>query len=77
MEPAAAGILYAAQDVLSGAAALVKGLTHPTHPIRANLTRITSVPLPRSSHTVSVVKGRAYIFGKATQLQRKSPMLVC
>lgn len=59
MEPAAAGIL----DVLQGAAALVKGITHPTLPIKANLTRITSVPLPRSQHTVSVVKGRAYIFG--------------
>ncbi|KAF3051053.1 hypothetical protein E8E11_010175 [Didymella keratinophila] len=66
MEPAAAGILYAAQDVLSGAAALVKGITHPTQPIRANLTRLTSVPLPRSQHTVSIVKGRAYIFGGET-----------
>lgn len=63
MEPAAAGFLYAAENVLQGAAALVKGITHPTLPIKANLTRITSVPLPRSQHTVSVVKGRAYIFG--------------
>jgi hypothetical protein len=69
MEPAAVGILYAAQDVLSGAAALVKGITHPTQPIRANLTRLTSVPLPRSQHTVSIVKGRAYIFGKPEQPQ--------
>jgi N-acetylneuraminic acid mutarotase len=66
MEPAAAGILYAAENVLQGAAALVKGITHPTLPIKANLTRITSVPLPRSQHTVSVVKGRAYIFGGET-----------
>jgi hypothetical protein len=63
MEPAAASVLYAAENILSGAAALVKGITHPTLPIKANLTRITSVPLPRSHHTVSVVKGRAYIFG--------------
>lgn len=63
MEPAAAGILYAAENVLQGAAALVKGITHPTLPIKANLTRITSVPLPRSQHTVSIVKDRAYIFG--------------
>jgi hypothetical protein len=77
MEPAAAGILYAAQDVLSGAAALVKGITHPTQPIRANLRRITSVPLPRSQHTVSIVKGRAYIFGKPEQLQSKPLKLGC
>jgi hypothetical protein len=63
MEPAAASVLYAAENILSGAAALVKGITHPTLPIKANLTRITSVPLPRSHHTISVVKGRAYIFG--------------
>lgn len=66
MEPAAAGILYAAENVLQGAAALVKGITHPTLPIKSNLTRITSVPLPRSQHTVSVVKGRAYVFGGLT-----------
>lgn len=63
MEPAAAGILYAAESLIEGAAALVKGVSHPTLPIRANLTRITSVPLSRSQHTISVVKGRAYIFG--------------
>lgn len=63
MEPAAAGALYAAENLFQGAAALIKGITHPTLPVKANLTRITSVPLPRSHHTVSVVKGRAYIFG--------------
>ncbi|KAH8732276.1 hypothetical protein GQ44DRAFT_697369 [Phaeosphaeriaceae sp. PMI808] len=63
MEPAAAGALYAAENLLQGAAALIKGITHPTLPVKANLTRINSVPLPRSHHTVSVVKGRAYIFG--------------
>jgi hypothetical protein len=63
MEPAAAGALYAAENLLEGAAALIKGITHPTLPIKANLTRITSAPLPRAYHTVSVVKGRAYIFG--------------
>ncbi|KAH6616688.1 hypothetical protein C7974DRAFT_402260 [Boeremia exigua] len=63
MEPATAGILYAAENVLQGAAALVKGITHPTLPIQANLTRITAVPLPRSQHSISIVKGRAYVFG--------------
>lgn len=63
MEPAAAGVLYAAENLIQGAAALVKGITHPTLPIKANLTRIGSVPLQRSQHTISVVKGRAYVFG--------------
>ncbi|KAF1921086.1 hypothetical protein BDU57DRAFT_36934 [Ampelomyces quisqualis] len=67
MEPAAAGALYAAENLLEGAAALIKGITHPTLPIKANLTRITSAPLPRSHHTVSVAKGRAYIFGGESQ----------
>lgn len=66
MEPAAAGALYAAENLLSGAAALVKGITHPTLPLKANLTHIGSVPLPRSFHTLSVAKGRAYIFGGET-----------
>lgn len=66
MEPAAAGALYAAESLLSGAAALVKGITHPTLPLKANLTHISSVPLPRAHHTLSVVKGRAYIFGGET-----------
>lgn len=63
MEAGAAGALYAAENLLSGAAALIKGITHPTLPLKANLTHITSVPLPRVHHTISVVKGRAYIFG--------------
>lgn len=66
MEPAAAGVLYAAENIISGAAALVKGITHPTLPLTALLTHITSVPLSRTQHTLSVVKGRAYIFGGET-----------
>lgn len=66
MEPAAAGALYAAESFLSGAAALVKGIAHPTQPLKANLTHIASVPLPRAHHSLSVVKGRAYIYGGET-----------
>jgi hypothetical protein len=66
MEPAAAGVFYAAENILSGAAALVKGISYPTLPLTALLTHITSVPLPRSHHTLSVAKGRAYIFGGET-----------
>lgn len=66
MEPTAAGVLYAAENLLYGGAALVKGLTHPTLPLGAKITHIGSLDLPRSHHTLSVVKGRAYIFGGET-----------
>lgn len=41
----------------------VKSLLQPTHPIHAKWHRISAPPLPRSSHTLSVVNGRTYIFG--------------
>ncbi|KAF2191382.1 galactose oxidase [Zopfia rhizophila CBS 207.26] len=63
MEPAVAGALYTAENILEGALAFAKGIAHPTLPLKANLAHITSVPLPRCHHTLSVVKGRAYIFG--------------
>ncbi|KAF2086629.1 galactose oxidase [Saccharata proteae CBS 121410] len=63
VEPAAAGALYAAEHFLEGAVAFAKGIIHPTLPLRATFTQITSAPLPRTCHTISVVKGRAYIFG--------------
>lgn len=66
MEPATVGVFHAAENLFAGAAALVKGITHPTLPLTALLTHITSVPLPRAHHTLSVVKGRAYIFGGET-----------
>ncbi|KAF2791470.1 galactose oxidase [Melanomma pulvis-pyrius CBS 109.77] len=63
MEPAVAGVLYAAETIIEGAAALATGMAHPTLPLKTKLLHISSVPLPRSYHTISVVKGRAYIFG--------------
>ena len=50
------------QAVATGVTA-VKGLLQPTHPVRAKWHRIDAPPLPRSSHTISVISGRAYIFG--------------
>lgn len=63
MEPAIAGAIYTAESLLEGAVAFAKGITHPTLPLRASFSHITSTPLPRTGHTLSVVKGRAYIFG--------------
>lgn len=50
-------------ETAATAAAVVKGLFQSTHPVKAKWERITNTPLPRSSHTVSVIAGRAYIFG--------------
>ncbi|KAF2473277.1 uncharacterized protein BDR25DRAFT_130555 [Lindgomyces ingoldianus] len=63
MEPAITGALYTAESLLEGAVAFAKGIAHPTLPLKANLTHVTSVPVSRCHHTLSVVKGRAYIFG--------------
>ena len=45
------------------AAKITHGLLQNTHPLKAKWQRIDSPPLPRSSHSLSVVAGRAYIFG--------------
>ncbi|OCK83895.1 galactose oxidase [Lepidopterella palustris CBS 459.81] len=68
MELAIAGAFHAAESLLEGAVAFAKGITHPTLPLRASFTHITSVPLPRRLHSLSVIKGRAYIFGGESTL---------
>ncbi|KAF2843434.1 galactose oxidase [Patellaria atrata CBS 101060] len=62
-----AGALSAAENLVGGAAAFVKGIIHPTQPINATFTHITSAPVPRSYHSISIIKGRAYIFGGETK----------
>jgi hypothetical protein len=63
MEPAIAEALYTAESLLEGAVAFAEVITHPTLPLRASFPHVTSTPLPRTGHTLSVVKGRPYIFG--------------
>ncbi|KAI9688722.1 MAG: hypothetical protein M1822_001079 [Bathelium mastoideum] len=62
-ETAVAGALYGVETLAEGAIALAKGIYDPTLPLKASFSRITSAPLPRSSHSLTVLKGRAYIFG--------------
>ncbi|TVY41022.1 Rho GTPase-activating protein [Lachnellula subtilissima] len=50
-------------ETATAAAAAVKGLVQATYPLKAQWSRIDTPPLPRSSHTLSIVAGRAYIFG--------------
>lgn len=63
MEPIV-GALYGVESALEAGVALAKGILHPTLPLRATLSRITGGPnLPRTGHTLSIIKGRAYIYG--------------
>ena len=61
-----AGIAYALEHLVEGAAALAKGIYDPTLPLKATLTPITGVNVPQAHHTISVIKGRAYMFGGKT-----------
>lgn len=63
MEAAAAGALYVAKNVAEGAAAVYAGLSIPTAPLKATFRQIKAPSLPRSSHSLCVVGGRAYVFG--------------
>lgn len=63
MEAATGGVLHAASQVAQAGAEAYKGLTGNTAPLKCTFTRIRAPPLPRSSHTATVVKGRVYIFG--------------
>lgn len=62
----AAGALYGIKNVLEGAALLAKGIYDPTLPLNATLKKIPAEPLPRAYHSISVIGGRAYIFGGRT-----------
>ena len=62
----AAGVLYAVEHVLEGGLALAKGIYDPTLPLKATIKSINDVDLPRVHHSVSEVKGRAYVFGGKT-----------
>jgi hypothetical protein len=63
----AAGVLYAVEHVLEGGLALAKGIYDPTLPLKATIRPINDVNLPRVYHSVSEVKGRAYVFGGKTE----------
>ncbi|TKA76465.1 hypothetical protein B0A49_02229 [Cryomyces minteri] len=59
----AAGVLYALETAVEGAVAFAKGIYDPTLPLNATFSPIPGLSLPRSGHSLSVVKGRAYLFG--------------
>ena len=64
MEPAAAVAAYGVESILEGAAAAALIVKRPTMPIQGRWRRIsTGKALPRSLHSVSVIRGKVYIFG--------------
>ncbi|KAI9699536.1 MAG: hypothetical protein M1820_007167 [Bogoriella megaspora] len=62
-EHAVAGALYGVEKVAEGAILLAKGIYDPTLPLKASFSRITGAPIPRLSHSITVIKGNAYVFG--------------
>ncbi|KAI9808060.1 MAG: hypothetical protein M1827_007525 [Pycnora praestabilis] len=65
MDPATLVVAeQAVSTTVEGGAAVALGVARNTMPIKAIFHKIpTAAPLHRSSHSISVVKGRAYIFG--------------
>ncbi|KAF2225530.1 hypothetical protein BDZ85DRAFT_212856, partial [Elsinoe ampelina] len=63
----AAGAFYAVETFVEGAIAAAKGVYDPTLPLRVDLLPVKDIDLPRYNHTVSLVKGRAYVFGGITK----------
>ncbi|KAF2487977.1 hypothetical protein BDY17DRAFT_22303 [Neohortaea acidophila] len=60
------GVLYGLKNVAEGAALIAKGIYDPTLPLKATIRPITNVSVPLAHHSVSVIKGRAYLFGGKT-----------
>ena len=65
MEPTIAAAAYTLETAAEGAVAAAIAIAKPTMPLKGNPWKKipTDVSLPRSSHTLSIVKGKAYIFG--------------
>lgn len=73
MDPGIVAAAYAVETAVEGAIAAAIGIAKPTTPLKATFHRIkTDKPLPRSSHSLSIIKGRAYIFGG--EIQPREPV---
>ena len=68
MEPGVAAAAYGVETAVEGAVGAGIAIAKPTMPLEASWRRIpTDIHLPRSSHSLSIVKGKAYIFGGEEQ----------
>lgn len=68
MEPGVAVAAYGAETVAEGTIGAAVAIAKPTMPLKATWRRlVTTKPLLRSSHSLSVIKGKAYIFDGVEQ----------
>ena len=66
MEAGAA--LYGVETAVEGAIGASIGIAKSTMPLKASWNRIpTNIQLPRSSHSLSIIKSKAYVFGGEQQ----------
>ena len=64
MEPGVAAAVYGVETAAEGAVGSAMAIAKSTMPLKAVWTRIpTNTLLPRSSHSLSIIKSKAYIFG--------------
>ena len=64
MEPGLAAAAYTAETAVEGGVGATIAIAKATMPLKAKWYRIpTDQTLPRSSHSLSVIKSKAYIFG--------------
>lgn len=64
MTPTVGGALNAGKGLVSGAFGYAQGFVHPgQRAVKATFSPVAGAPLSRTSHSISVVKGRAYVFG--------------
>lgn len=59
----AAGVLYGLETLVEGAVAFAKGIYDPTLPLKAAIREIKDVKVESAYASLSVVKGRGYVFG--------------
>lgn len=68
MEPGVAAAAYGVETAVEGAAGAAVAIAKSAMPLKASWKRIpTDTTLPRSSHSLSIVKSKAYIFGGEQQ----------
>lgn len=68
MEPGAAVAAYGVETAAEGTVGAVIAIAKSTMPLKATWWRLVPPkPLPRSSHSLSIIKGKAYIFGGEEQ----------
>lgn len=68
MEPGVAAAAYGVETAVEGAAGAAVAIAKSTMPLKATWKRVpTDTILPRSSHSLSIVKSKAYIFGGEQQ----------